>query len=308
MHYQVMLERHEPAGALWHGAERDLCGRGRGPACVAVAMKQQGSWTCWDIVQGRSLDWHDLGGHWIKSPLFSVCDVLPMQSNLHRWKLTESPCRTLCRKPASLKHIFSFCKASLADRKLKRCHDQVLAKLPEGLEQESKWKTTKLQAKSPRFINFLWPEEKAGKEAGGTGILAIVGDWEMQVDLKRQLKFPDESASTSLRPDIVICSKGTKQIAVIELTVLWEERTEKAHDGKLEKYRSLIFESKQRTSPQEVGGYRQQAGRDIIPVALAEEERAVAKPRYWERGKRKLLRGQLQDIGSAVKPSRSVMG
>ena len=52
----------------------------------------------------------------------------------------------------------------------------------------------------------------------------------MRVDLGRQLKFPEEIAITSLRPDIVLWSQSTKQVALIELTVPWEERIEEVHE------------------------------------------------------------------------------
>lgn len=71
-------------------------------------------------------------------------------------------------------------------------------------------------------------------------------DWEMRVDLGRQLKFPEEIAVTSLRPDIMLWSQTSKQVALIELRVPWEERIEEAHERKLGKYQSLIFESQQR--------------------------------------------------------------
>ncbi len=68
----------------------------------------------------------------------------------------------------------------------------------------------------------------------------------MRVDLGRQLKFPEEIAVTSLRPDIVLWSQATRQVALIKLTVPWEERIEEAHERKLGKYQSLISESQQR--------------------------------------------------------------
>ncbi|KAL1276035.1 hypothetical protein QQF64_035658 [Cirrhinus molitorella] len=52
-------------------------------------------------------------------------------------------------------------------------------------------------------------------------------------------------ALTSLRPDIVLWSRGTKQVVLIELTVPWEERMEEAYERKLKKYQGLILESQQ---------------------------------------------------------------
>ncbi|KAJ7995782.1 hypothetical protein DPEC_G00248160 [Dallia pectoralis] len=198
----------------------------------AVAMKQQGSWTRWEGVRGRSLSWKDIWnmeGHRIKFLLSSVYDVLPTPTNLQRWRLTED--------------------AGLTEGRFRWRHDQVLAQLADGLEKERKRKRTKAQDKGPRFICFLRPGEKAGKEYRHLGILGTADDWEMRVDLGRQLKFPEKIAVTSLRPDIVLWSQTTRQVALIELTVPWEERIEEAHERKLGKYHSLISESQQ-------GGWR----------------------------------------------------
>ncbi len=67
----------------------------------------------------------------------------------------------------------------------------------------------------------------------------------MRADLKKQLKFPEEIAHTSFRPDIVLWSRGTKQLLLMELTVPWEERKEEAHEHKLNKYQGLILKSQE---------------------------------------------------------------
>lgn len=67
----------------------------------------------------------------------------------------------------------------------------------------------------------------------------------MRADLKKQLKFPEEIAHTSLRPDIVLWSKDTKQVVIMERMVPWEERIEEAYECKLKKSQALILESQQ---------------------------------------------------------------
>lgn len=44
--------------------------------------------------------------------------------------------------------------------------------------------------------------------------------------MQADLKFPQEKIHSSLGPDIVLWSKVTKQVVLIELTELWEERME----------------------------------------------------------------------------------
>lgn len=58
-----------------------------GRQAKAVAMKQQGSWTQWDSIRGRSFSWKDIWnmeGHRIKFLISSVYDVLPTPTNLQR--------------------------------------------------------------------------------------------------------------------------------------------------------------------------------------------------------------------------------
>lgn len=64
------------------------------------------------------------------------------------------------------------------------------------------------------------------------GLLTTAQDWQLMVDLVRQLKFPTHIAVTSLRPDIIL-SEATKQLALIELTVSWEDRLEEALESTL---------------------------------------------------------------------------
>lgn len=169
-------------------------------------------------------------------------DVLPTTSNLHRWRLTGDPSCVLCGKPANLEHILSSCQVRLTDGRFRWHHDQVLAQLVDGLEKERKRMTFNTQAKGPRFIAFLGPREKTGKEDGDTETLGTAKDCKMRVHIRRQLKFSEEITITSLQPDIVLWSQASKQVARIELMVPWEERIEEANEGK---YQSLILESQQ---------------------------------------------------------------
>ena len=61
----------------------------------------------------------------------------------------------------------------------------------------------------------------------------MANDWVLLVDLKRQLRYPEDIVPTNLRPNIVIFSKESKVCVIMELTVPWEERIEEAHERKL---------------------------------------------------------------------------
>lgn len=115
--------------------------------------------------------------------------------------LAESPCCVLCGKPANLEHVLSSCQSSLADGKFRWRHDKILGLLADGVEQARK-RPKELSTKP----HFIWPGETAAAGQRSKGILASGNDWEMQVDLKKRLKFLEEIAHTSLRPDMVLWS------------------------------------------------------------------------------------------------------
>ena len=69
-------------------------------------------------------------------------------------------------------------------------------------------------------------------------------DWQLQVDLDGKLKVPAEVADTHLRPDMLLMSRGTKRMGVIELTVPSEERIEVSSELKKMKYEGLKIEGK----------------------------------------------------------------
>jgi hypothetical protein len=64
----------------------------------------------------------------------------------------------------------------------------------------------------------------------------------MRVDLDRQLRFPTEITTTSLRPDIVVWSTKGRSVHLIELTVPQEGGIEAAFERKKAKYSDLAAE------------------------------------------------------------------
>ena len=78
------------------------------------------------------------------------------------------------------------------------------------------------------------------------GLLATARDWQLKVDLGRQLKFPENIAVTTLRPDMVLVSETTRQVVLLELTVPWEDRMEEAFERKRAKYEELAGECQNR--------------------------------------------------------------
>ena len=56
-----------------------------------------------------------------------------------------------------------------------------------------------------------------------------------------QLQFPVEAAVTFLRPDVVLFSRSSKTIVLLELTVPLEDNVHLAHDRKTTKYSALVM-------------------------------------------------------------------
>lgn len=77
-------------------------------------------------------------------------------------------------------------------------YDKELARLHFGLEQAKNRNKQKHQVHGPCFIHCLRPGNKAVKEPGGTWVLVRVSDWEMRVDIRRQLKFSEETVVTNV--------------------------------------------------------------------------------------------------------------
>jgi hypothetical protein len=77
----------------------------------------------------------------------------------------------------------------------------------------------KNKEKGVLFIPFV-KEDQTGRAGNPRkGILSTAKDWQMEVDLKKKLKFPEEITVTKLRPDIVLWSSASKQVVLLELTV-----------------------------------------------------------------------------------------
>lgn len=119
---------------------------------------------------------------------------------------------------------------------------------------------SKTQAAPKQLITFVraGQKEQHHRPNSAGGLLTTTRDWQLQIDLGRQLKFPGYIAATSLRPDIVLTSVATKQVVILELTVPWKDRIEEAHERKRSKYAELSTECrnngwKTRCEPVEVG-------------------------------------------------------
>ncbi|XP_041920594.1 uncharacterized protein LOC121684601 [Alosa sapidissima] len=236
-----------------------------------VGMGQQGAWTKWENVLQRKITWPNI---WradslnIRLLVQAVYDVLPSPSNLHVWGKAETPSCLQCPGGGSLEHLLSSCPKALGEGRYRWRHDQVLKAVAESI---AKAITTTKNYSKPQSIRFHRAGEKPTIQARArSGLLTTATDWQLEVDLGKQLKIPARITTTRLRPDMIIVSDSTKQLIILELTVPWEERMEEANERKRAKYQELVEECRSQgwrtyCEPLEVG-CRGFAGRSLCKV------------------------------------------
>ncbi|XP_069103824.1 uncharacterized protein [Argopecten irradians] len=117
---------------------------------------------------------------------------------------------------------------------------KVLKEVAASLDRARRKKRT--ISKGPKFVTFLKSGTRATGSVEAGGILATARDWEMRADIHQKIGFPAEVASTPLRPNVVLWSRSSKQVVLVELTVPWEDRMEEANERKQQKYQQLVEE------------------------------------------------------------------
>ena len=251
-----------------------------------VGMRQQGAWTRWEQAAERKVTWTEL---WkaepqrIKFLIQAVYDVLPSPSNLFCWGKVESPACALCQKRGTLEHILSCCPRGLSEGRYRWRHDQVLKAVANTISSGiTHCKRLRPVRKTISFVR-AGEETPATARTSSSGLLAKAQDWELKVDLGKQLKFPENVATTSLRPDLVLTSASSKQVVLLELTVPWEDRIEEANERKRAKYQELVEECRRngwqaRCEPFEVG-CRGFAGQSLCRVYNMLGITGASKPR-----------------------------
>lgn len=170
--------------------------------------------------------------------VLTVYDVLPSPANLHVWGKSDSPACLLCPGRSSLKHVLSGRPKALGEIRYLWRRDQVLKTVAEAISSAV---ANNKQVCGQRNLTFVRAGEKPQSRAGSAGgLLTLASDWELRVDLGRQLKFPDHFMATSLRPDMVLSSVSLKQLLLMELTIPWDDRMEEANEQKRSKYQELV--------------------------------------------------------------------
>ena len=211
-----------------------------------VGLAQQGASTKWEVPP-RKISHEELirtSETRLKFLVKSVHDLLPTPTNKNRWYGTEDKCK-LCGEEGTLNHILSGCKIALAQGRYKYRHDKVLKELSKTMEEQLKT-ANKNQTRIKSNITFIKEGEKKPIITNNkqNSYLDTAQDWKMSVDLEGRLKIPSEITVTNLRPDMILISKDTKQLGIIELTVPIEDRIEISGEIKRNKYSIIEEEGK----------------------------------------------------------------
>ncbi len=170
----------------------------------SVAQGLQGRLTTWEGVASRAVSWAEF---W-KLPqaqliflIMAIDDTLPSPKNLHQWLGIEKSCDLCGTINASLQQVLSGCKTALTQGRFRWRHDQVLKKLAEVLEKSRQEANNQSPLESRCRIYFLRQAEPAmhTSKRPPAKLLTPGAVWKTEVDLGRQLQFPQEMCSTTLR-------------------------------------------------------------------------------------------------------------
>ncbi len=207
-------------------------------ASQLMGLRQQGARTRWEEAMDRKISWSKLWRaepYRIKFLIWSVYDVLPSPTNLFCWGKVEMPACLLCQGRETWEHILSTCPKALGDGCYCWRHDHVLKVVTESICNAID--QSKRSQPLRRRITFIRAREHTTSQPKAQrGLQGTVNDWQMRVDLGKQLRFPKNITDTSLRTDTVLLSETSKQVVMLELTVSWEEWMVAASERKREKY------------------------------------------------------------------------
>ena len=223
-------------------------------------LQLQGRWLDWSRHMHQDLSWQRLIHNWsdaeLRFALQATTDTAPTATNLRRWGVSEDdPACIMCGKPATLRHVLNGCPVALHQGRYTWRHNSVLSAIRHRLNTFWEQRSTQLAVQATvstrekaRYIQFVRAGQRLPapnritqrKPLASQAILLQANDWTFLYDLEGQLQFPIEAAVTSLRPDVVLFSRSSKTIVLLELTVPLEDNVHLAHDRKTTKYSALV--------------------------------------------------------------------
>ena len=214
----------------------------------SVQLGLQCHWTKWCDYIKNDLSWKTL----LSQPncITSFCigstyNTLPSPSNLVRWGLEKDSSCYLCNnKVCTIPHILGSCKIALAQGRFTYRHDSILYELLKSIKHFLSSYTRKAgnDKTTIKFVSAGY-QKSDSKKSPNIGLLNFASDWQVLSDLD-SLVIPPYLAITQLRPDVLIISKSTFTVIILELTCPCEENMESWHITKTDKYSNLCNEIK----------------------------------------------------------------
>jgi hypothetical protein len=206
----------------------------------AARLPLQGVWLSWtDSARPFDLSWQNL----ITTPPSLIKFVLNAQINCVRtpdmlklWGYTESATCPLCNAAqCTLHHILVGCVFALDQKRYTWRHDSVLKNIEVSLaalvaDFNHRKPRTLLKATRETFNACFVRKGETKKrvsqppERFSQSVLECANDWRLNVDFDaKKAEFPPTIVATPLRPDIVLWSRMSRVVVLIELTCPAEE-------------------------------------------------------------------------------------
>ena len=202
-------------------------------------------------------------------------------TNLRRWGVSQvDPACILCGKPAALRHVLNVCPVALYQGGYTWRHNSVLSAISHRLNTFWEQRSTQLALQATistmekaSYIQFMRSGQRLPapnkhvtqrKSLASQAILLQANDWTFLYDLEGQLQFPIEAAVTSPSPDVVIFSRSSNTIFLLELRVPLEDNVHLAHDRKTSKYSALVTACKKMVLRRKCSLWKL----DVLAVAL----------------------------------------
>ena len=216
------------------------------------SLQLWGRWLDWSRHMHQDLSWQRLIHNWsdaqLNFALQAPADTAPTATNLHRWGVSKVyPACIMCGKPATLRNVLNGCPVALHQGRYTWRHNSVFSAIRHSLNTFWEQRSTQLAKQATvstkvkaRYIQFVRTGQRLPapshitqrKPLVSQAILLQANDWTFLYELEGQLQFPIEPAVTSLRPDVVLFSRSSKTVALLELTVPQEDNLHLAHDRK----------------------------------------------------------------------------
>lgn len=147
--------------------------------------------------------------------------------NLHCWGPAKKTCSPLCQGRGSLEQILSCCLKALGEGRYKWRHYKLRKAVSDTICACIQPSKHQLHTRH----NIM--ARKTATRAQGLNRAASLSSWRASEDRPiRQLKFPQHTAGTSLRPDMVLTSDSSKHVVMMALTVPSGDRMVEAHNAR----------------------------------------------------------------------------